>query len=423
MTDINKIIERAKHELEQMIDMNPQIMMLVDRERKILRVNRALLEFLKLDDFRELLGKKIEEIFHCDDSNFFPELFSENTGHKSREVKIELNRDSFHLLSFILIGSASEQNDTFAVIVDDITEAKEKKLHAEKQYKKEAIRAFSGAMMHNVNQPLTVIMVRAKLLDIALNKGQMDVSEFKDGLNDIITSVAEAASIVKSLEDIKDYITEPYVGNNHILDVKRSRGREPDERDGPMLMNVFMETLDAHMSDYTYHAQKTAEFALCIAKAMKLSAEEIKIIKLASLFHDIGKIGVPCEMLQKTGALSEEEMDIIRKHSKIGFDLLLCLPLPREVADVVYTHHERYDGTGYPRGLSGKDIPQASYIVAVADTFEVLRHGRNYKAGVSFEEAVKEIEACSGSQFDPGVVEVFKSCAEELNSLCSRADL
>ncbi|HCD71269.1 MAG TPA: hypothetical protein DEQ04_01730, partial [Thermovirga lienii] len=134
-----------------------------------------------------------------------------------------------------------------------------------------------------------------------------------------------------------------------------------------------------------------------------------RLVKLAGLVHDIGKVAVPAEILNKPGRLSDVEMEIVRTHPQKGYELLRKLTHRPVLAEVVYAHHERLDGSGYPRGLSGEDIPIEARILAVADVVEAMVSHRPFRSALTLEEALEEIKAGKGILYDHKVVE---ACVE-----------
>jgi diguanylate cyclase (GGDEF)-like protein/PAS domain S-box-containing protein len=155
------------------------------------------------------------------------------------------------------------------------------------------------------------------------------------------------------------------------------------------------------------HTEKVSQYCEAIAKAMNFSKKEIGIVKNAAALHDIGKIMVPPEILNKPGKLTREEFAIIKRHPEIGYQMLKSVDDYVMLAEYVLHHHERWDGTGYPEGLSGEAIPVYSRIIAVADAFEAMTALRPYQKTKTKDEAVAELVRCSGIQFDPEIVDVF----------------
>jgi diguanylate cyclase (GGDEF)-like protein len=153
------------------------------------------------------------------------------------------------------------------------------------------------------------------------------------------------------------------------------------------------------------HSEKTAEYALAIGRELQFSTQELALACKASLLHDVGMIGVPFHLLTKTTALDQDEVDTIKRHCKIGADILSQSPQLVGAADAVLRHHERYDGQGYPGRLAGQDIPLIARVVAVADSIDAMMSPRSYKQALTLEQALDEIRNMSGVQFDPYVVQ------------------
>ena len=173
-------------------------------------------------------------------------------------------------------------------------------------------------------------------------------------------------------------------------------------------------TLMAEIRDpYTAgHQQRVAALSCAIARRMGLSKDTVRTIELAGILHDIGKIRVPIAVINRPGTLLETERELLKVHPKIGYDLLKTIPFPMPVADIVYQHHERMDGSGYPQGLKGDEIMLEARIVAVADVTEAQSSFRPYRPALGLEAALAEISENSGKIYDAKVVEtciaVFK---------------
>ena len=143
-----------------------------------------------------------------------------------------------------------------------------------------------------------------------------------------------------------------------------------------------------------------------IASQLGRPAEEIELTRLAGSLHDLGKLAIPEEILRKPSALTEAERLVLERHPQIGYRMLESLGV-EPIADWVLHHHERWDGTGYPDGLEGEAIPIGARIIFVADAFDAMTSNRLYRTPLTHEEALHEVERCSGSQFDPDVVQAF----------------
>jgi putative two-component system response regulator len=157
------------------------------------------------------------------------------------------------------------------------------------------------------------------------------------------------------------------------------------------------------------HTQRVGRMAALIARALGVDEEQVELIRRAAPLHDIGKVAIPDQILLKPGRLSPEELATMREHVAVGARILgdSRLPLLQMAHEIVLTHHEHWDGSGYPRGLAGEQIPLAGRIVAVADAFDAISHVRPYRPARTIDEAAAEIRAGAGTRYDPAVVEAF----------------
>jgi putative nucleotidyltransferase with HDIG domain len=167
-------------------------------------------------------------------------------------------------------------------------------------------------------------------------------------------------------------------------------------------------TVDAK-DHHTYgHSKKVSKYATNIAEAIGYSKDGVERMRAAALLHDIGKIGISDQLLSKREPLSLEDWELIRAHPSLGVSILKHVDSLKGCLAAVQYHHERYDGTGYPAGLKGDNIPLDARILAVADTFDAMTSERPYRPGkATYEQALKELQLCSGTQFDPQIVKVF----------------
>lgn len=172
--------------------------------------------------------------------------------------------------------------------------------------------------------------------------------------------------------------------------------------------------VDAKDSYTRGHSDRVAQYATMIGEKMGLSHEQRIALEMAAYLHDIGKIGIPEEILLKPGHLDDEEMAQMRHHPLIGANILKPVAFPWAITPVVRHHHEAFDGSGYPAGLRGEEIPLLARILTVADSYEAMTSNRPYRAGRTAEEALTELSACTGSQFDARVVEVFSKIVVDL---------
>lgn len=164
------------------------------------------------------------------------------------------------------------------------------------------------------------------------------------------------------------------------------------------------------------HAERLKDYCQAIGKKMNLNAEELNELALLAILHDIGKVGVPQHILQKPGALTPTEWEEMKRHSEIGYRIAQSTPELSMVAELILSHHERWDGTGYPRKLKGEEIPVLCRILAVADSFDAMTNDRVYRKALPIDQVIAELEQNKGTQFDPKVVSLFLNgflCNEE----------
>ena len=157
------------------------------------------------------------------------------------------------------------------------------------------------------------------------------------------------------------------------------------------------------------HSLNVQTIARNLAQRLSLSEAEISIIKLAALLHDVGKIMLPDDILQKTEKLTDEEFEILKQHSASGAQLLQRMKMPEKIIPLVYHHHERWDGSGYPDGIAGNTIPLGARIIALSDAFDAMTSHRPYQHPRTSAQALAEIERCAGTQFDPFLINHFSS--------------
>jgi putative nucleotidyltransferase with HDIG domain len=171
--------------------------------------------------------------------------------------------------------------------------------------------------------------------------------------------------------------------------------------------------LDLRDAETEGHCQRVTAFCISIAKSMPLPNAYLAVLARAAFLHDIGKMAIPDGILRKPGPLNDDEKQIMRKHCEIGYNMLIRIPFLRDAAEIVLSHQEFFDGTGYPRGLKGEEIPLGARIFAVADALDAMISDQPYRRALPLSHAREEIRRCSGTQFDPKVVEVFLSIPEQ----------
>jgi putative nucleotidyltransferase with HDIG domain len=172
-------------------------------------------------------------------------------------------------------------------------------------------------------------------------------------------------------------------------------------------LNALAAALDLRDNETHDHSARVAAYAVRLGEEMGLEPAELRELRYGALLHDVGKIAVPDAILRSSQPLTAEDWERMKTHPFTGWEMLRQVPFLTSALDVVLCHHERWDGTGYPRRLRGEDIPLAARIFAVVDSLDAITSERPYRPGRSFAEACETISACSGTQFSPDVVEAF----------------
>jgi HD-GYP domain-containing protein (c-di-GMP phosphodiesterase class II) len=179
------------------------------------------------------------------------------------------------------------------------------------------------------------------------------------------------------------------------------------------LVCAFNQMLDLKDINTGVHSTRLAEWALRVARKMDMPEERLYQVEVAALLHDIGKIGVPDAILKKPGPLTPEERALINRHPEYSWSILRLFPGLEEASLYALHHHENVDGTGYPAGLKGNDIPMVSRIISVIDAFDAMVSNRCYRQGLPHSEAIARLLRSSGTQFDPDILQAFIPIAEQ----------
>jgi len=220
----------------------------------------------------------------------------------------------------------------------------------------------------------------------------------------------------EELEELKQQFLEW----NRKLEEKVAQRTQALESTHGRLEETYVETVTALIEAATAkdqylstHSHNVAAYAKAIAEEVGLSQERIHRLVQGCRLHDLGKIAIPDSILLKAGPLTLEEFEIVKQHPRWGARILEPLTFMRDVTEMVFEEHERWDGTGYPQGLKGAQIRLEARIIAVADTLDAMTSDRPYRRSVSLETACEELERCSGTQFDPTVVEACLKAVKE----------
>jgi putative nucleotidyltransferase with HDIG domain len=257
--------------------------------------------------------------------------------------------------------------------------------------------------------------------------GVMDVSTAVDSLRmgafDFVTKPFDMPSIRRAVKRALERRQLLVENRSYQEELERKVRERTEELNGALkeveesyrdTLEALVTSLDAREHETQAHSQRVREYTLTLAREIGLKEEDLVPVGRGALLHDVGKIGVPDSILLKPGKLTSEEWVEMKKHPAIGFEILRSIKFLESAAEIVLSHQERWDGKGYPNGLEGPDIPLGARIFAVVDTLDAMTSDRPYRKALSYQAALDEIRRCSGTQFDPRVVEAFLGMPSDL---------
>ena len=224
--------------------------------------------------------------------------------------------------------------------------------------------------------------------------------EKSDKFDQLLLLIESGIKSIKQMNEIKKI-------NNELSDTYEKLERAYLES-----IQTLRYTVEAKDTYTRGHSDRVSEFSVLIGKKLDLSEEDLKILKIGGLFHDIGKIGVPDSILLKESKLTDNEYSEIKNHPSIGAHILSTATIFKEIIPIVKHHHERYDGHGYPAQLQGEDIPYLARITAIADSFDAMTSKRTYRGSLPIETVISEFKRCKGTQFDPEITDIFLDILE-----------
>jgi putative nucleotidyltransferase with HDIG domain len=271
--------------------------------------------------------------------------------------------------------------------------------------------------IHAQQPQLPVVMVTA-IHDIGVA-----IDSMRRGAYDYLLKPFEREHLVNTVQRALDHrqaLQESHNYQQNLEQVVRARtemlrqAMENLEHSYDVTLEALGDALDLKDSETEGHSKRVTAYTIALARAIGINPAQIKVIARGAFLHDIGKMAIPDEILRKAGKLALEEQELMREHCARGYNMLRKIPFLSESAEIVFSHQEHFDGSGYPRGVRGTEIPIGARIFAVADTLDAITSDRPYRKAGSYDAAREEILRCSGSQFDPGVVEAFLKVPNEL---------
>ena len=261
----------------------------------------------------------------------------------------------------------------------------------------------------------------AFLMATAVDEARVGIQAMKAGADDYLVKPFQIETVLSALNRAMEkkrleIEVENYREHLEQMVDQRTRKLRVANKRTEQTYNETLEglsaTLDLRDNETAGHSRRVTRYCLEIAKALGCSSKQLKTIARKSLLHDIGKIGIPDAILLKPGKLTEEERAIMETHVRIGYELVCSIAFLAGSAEIVLSHHERYDGTGYPQGLVGDEIPLSARMFSVADTLDAMTSDRPYRRALPYSAAREEIIRESGRQFDPKVVKGFLAIPE-----------
>jgi putative nucleotidyltransferase with HDIG domain len=340
-------------------------------------------------------GRKRARILVVDDENHVRCMIGTTLERQGYDVQLaESGREALELL---------DQN-TFDLVLTDIVMQEGNGI--------DLLERLRGRQPH-----LPVVMVTA-IHDISVA-----IDSMRRGAYDYLLKPFERehlmATVIRALEH-RHALQESQTYQQNLEHVVRARtemlrqAMEDLEHSYDITLEALGDALDLKDSETEGHSKRVTAYTIALARAMGISPAEIKMIARGAFLHDIGKMAIPDEILRKPARLTLEEQEIMREHCTRGYHILRKIPFLAEAADIVYSHQEHFDGSGYPNHLKGGEIPLGARIFALADTLDAITSDRPYRKASNFDAARQEILRCSGTQFDPSVVEVFLKIPNEL---------
>jgi len=443
---------------------SPAGMLLLDSDGIVIKANQAILDITGYE-FDEVVGKRIFDLFV--EKGHIPEAKEHvkkiisgedlqhitKTRHKSgeiyysllKETRIKLNDGSYGILSMqIDVTDIKEQEEEIRYISyhDHLTELYNRKFFEEELKRLDTARQLPiSIIMADINGLKLINDSYGHKAGDSLIKKSAEILEESVRQEDIVSRWAGdefvillpqtgkeatekiiARIIEKTNETETDAIPisiglgfaikfEPEVDVYKVLNEadknlyhnKISYGKDSESK----IVKSFLDSLGSQSGETKDHAQRMAKLARKLGRKLNLSATQLHKLYLLAYLHDIGKITVPRTVLNKKGKLDEEEWEMISSHALKGKQIALATSEFAPIAEEIHSHHERWDGNGYPRGIKGQNIPYLARIISIVDAYDVMTNGRVYAEAVSREEAIQELRDCAGSQFDPDLVEEF----------------
>ena len=259
--------------------------------------------------------------------------------------------------------------------------------------------------------------------------------KYPDIIKILLTGYTDTEVIIEAINkcNLYQYILKPFDPSTLQIIVKQGLKKfemlTQNTKLSKDLNELFFKTIKAisyaldAKDPYTHgHSYRVTLYSMILAKKLNANNSFMEEIETAGLLHDIGKIGIPKNILCKPGKLTDEEYEIMKNHPKQAEKIIMDVKQLHIISEWLRSHHERWDGKGYPEGLKGEEIPLSARIIAIADTYDAMTTTRSYRKALSHEEAIAEIQRCSGTQFDPNLAQIFIELQDEIQKAKATPD-
>ena len=343
------------------------------------------------------LKKKEEEIRYINDHDHLTDLYNRQYFEKKLS---DMNRKEYLPLSVLIadINGLHLINEAFGQYEGDLVITKSARIIQSCSRKKD-ITARIGGDEFGIIMPQTGNAEAHELLDM--------IKQACVRYNDNNRSKSPEINIsmgYSTIEEELELVEEAMKTANEYMRNRKLFSQQSSYSD---IISSIMTTVYEKSQETEKHAERLAELSTRTGRMLNLMEKDLGELQLLGMLHDIGKIGIDDKILNKPGKLTEEEWIVMKKHPEIGYRIARASHKLSRIADYILSHHERWDGMGYPRGLKGEDIPLLSRILSVADAYDAMTEDRIYRKALSKEEAIEEIRRNSGSQFDPIIANIF----------------
>ena len=312
--------------------------------------------------------------------------------------------------------------DTYILIIDDEESVlgEFENTFVKEGYEVKKASTWQDAVCQLKELSFNVVIADVNMPDI--NYKDMIAAIKKENKSIYVITTTGYSDIERAMDSInagaQDYISKPFDSVDLVSSMRKVVEKQHLQNDNMQLIETIKAlatALDAR-DHYTHgHSQEVTDYAVAIATDLMLPKEEIERIRDAGLLHDIGKIGISDAVLLKPGRLTDEEFMVIRQHPEIGKKILAPVRSLQDKIPLIYHHHERYDGGGYPEGLKGDEIPLGARILAVADAYQAMTSDRPYRKALPQEVAINELEKGKDKQFEAKMVDVFVSILKKFD--------